>query len=191
VPVYTCSVKRSNLICPAWLPLTFVETSMYVSLPPSMNYMLASCPFDPPLTQADFFGSASICTGQILPIQDAPPQHQDRGQGKWHQDRRPQHGRHCASSRSTSCLCVVSLSLSSLLYGSLGKADILPRFSFFRPDPTKFFGIELGAQVKLDDKTERYIVSGAHDANRLRELLDTFIEKVRLLSFPCQSKPSG
>jgi translation initiation factor 5 len=62
---------------------------------------------------------------------------------------------------------------------------------FFRPDPTKFFGIELGAQVKLDDKTERYIVSGAHDANRLRELLDTFIEKVRLLSFPCQSKPSG
>jgi hypothetical protein len=73
----------------------------------------------------------------------------------------------------------------------LGKADILPRFSFFRPDPTKFFGIELGAQVKLDDKTERYIVSGAHDANRLRELLDTFIEKVRLLSFPCQSKPSG
>lgn len=50
---------------------------------------------------------------------------------------------------------------------------------FCTADPTKYFGIELGAQVKLDDKTERYIVSGAHDANRLRELLDGFIVKVR------------
>jgi len=42
---------------------------------------------------------------------------------------------------------------------------------------TKFFGCELGAQTSSDDKNERYIVNGAHDANRLRELLDVFIEK--------------
>ncbi|ETS65229.1 hypothetical protein PaG_00299 [Moesziomyces aphidis] len=43
--------------------------------------------------------------------------------------------------------------------------------------PTKFFGCELGAQVSADDKTDRYIVNGAHDADRLRELLDGFIDK--------------
>ncbi|KAK7033249.1 eukaryotic translation initiation factor 5 [Favolaschia claudopus] len=42
---------------------------------------------------------------------------------------------------------------------------------------TKFFGCELGAQTSTDEKNERYIVNGAHDANRLRELLDGFIEK--------------
>lgn len=43
--------------------------------------------------------------------------------------------------------------------------------------PTKFFGCELGAQTSFDEKNDRYIVNGAHDANRLRELLDVFIEK--------------
>jgi translation initiation factor 5 len=43
--------------------------------------------------------------------------------------------------------------------------------------PTKFFGCELGAQTSFDEKNERYIVNGAHDANRLRELLDQFIDK--------------
>lgn len=43
--------------------------------------------------------------------------------------------------------------------------------------PTKFFGGELGAQATFNDETERYIVNGAHDATRLRDLLDTFIEK--------------
>lgn len=42
-------------------------------------------------------------------------------------------------------------------------------------DPTKFFGCELGAQTTFAD--DRYIVNGAHTADRLRELLDTFIEK--------------
>ncbi|KAF8910566.1 domain found in IF2B/IF5-domain-containing protein [Gymnopilus junonius] len=42
---------------------------------------------------------------------------------------------------------------------------------------TKFFGCELGAQTTFDEKNDRYIVNGAHDANRLRELLDVFIEK--------------
>lgn len=43
--------------------------------------------------------------------------------------------------------------------------------------PTKFFGCELGAQTSFDEKADRYIVNGAHDATRLRELLDTFIDK--------------
>jgi len=42
---------------------------------------------------------------------------------------------------------------------------------------TKFFGCELGAQTSFDEKNDRYIVNGAHDANRLRELLDGFIDK--------------
>jgi translation initiation factor 5 len=47
----------------------------------------------------------------------------------------------------------------------------------FEIDPTKFFGCELGAQTTFDDKGDRYIVNGAHDLVRLRELLDSFIEK--------------
>ncbi|KAI0309970.1 eukaryotic translation initiation factor 5 [Amylostereum chailletii] len=43
--------------------------------------------------------------------------------------------------------------------------------------PTKFFGSELGAQTTVDEKNDRYIVNGAHDASRLRELLDGFIDK--------------
>ncbi|KAI0726026.1 eukaryotic translation initiation factor 5 [Fomitopsis betulina] len=43
--------------------------------------------------------------------------------------------------------------------------------------PTKFFGCELGAQVTGDEKNDRYIVNGAHDATKLRELLDGFIDK--------------
>lgn len=43
--------------------------------------------------------------------------------------------------------------------------------------PTKFFGSELGAQTTVDEKNDRYIVNGAHDATRLRELLDAFIDK--------------
>lgn len=43
------------------------------------------------------------------------------------------------------------------------------------PDPAKFFGFELGAQTTMAN--DRYIVNGAHQADRLRELLDAFIEK--------------
>ncbi len=43
--------------------------------------------------------------------------------------------------------------------------------------PTKFFGIELGAQVKCDAAADRYIVNGAHDAEKLATLLDSFITK--------------
>jgi len=43
--------------------------------------------------------------------------------------------------------------------------------------PTKFFGCELGAQVKCEEKNDRYIVNGAHDAQKLQLLLDSFIQK--------------
>ncbi|KAL7748402.1 eukaryotic translation initiation factor 5 [Sorochytrium milnesiophthora] len=43
--------------------------------------------------------------------------------------------------------------------------------------PTKYFGCELGAQVKCEEKNDRYIVNGAHDAARLQECLDGFIKK--------------
>ncbi|KAF8323394.1 hypothetical protein DL93DRAFT_2123841 [Clavulina sp. PMI_390] len=42
---------------------------------------------------------------------------------------------------------------------------------------TKFFGCELGAQTPMDEKNDRYIVNGAHEASRLRELLDVYIDK--------------
>jgi len=42
--------------------------------------------------------------------------------------------------------------------------------------PTKFFGIELGAQSKFDKKTDRAVVNGKHDAPVLQELLTKFID---------------
>lgn len=50
-------------------------------------------------------------------------------------------------------------------------------FLFFSPDPTKFFGCELGAQTQFDFKNDRYIVNGSHDASKLQQLLDGFIKK--------------
>lgn len=52
-----------------------------------------------------------------------------------------------------------------------------PFFNPHLPDPTKFFGCELGAQTMWDEKADRYIVNGTHSADRLRELLDGFIAK--------------
>jgi translation initiation factor 5 len=48
-------------------------------------------------------------------------------------------------------------------------------YSLSLADPTKFFGCELGAQATFNN--ERYIVNGAHQPDRLRELLDIFITK--------------
>jgi translation initiation factor 5 len=42
---------------------------------------------------------------------------------------------------------------------------------------TKYFGFELGAQVICNAEVDRYIVNGAHDAARLQDTLDGFIEK--------------
>jgi translation initiation factor 5 len=42
---------------------------------------------------------------------------------------------------------------------------------------TKFFGFELGAQTSTNEKTDRYIINGAHDAEKLQDWLDVFIQK--------------
>ncbi|KAK9496102.1 domain found in IF2B/IF5-domain-containing protein [Lipomyces doorenjongii] len=42
---------------------------------------------------------------------------------------------------------------------------------------TKFFGLELGAQTSVNEATDRYMVNGAHDATKLQDLLDIFINK--------------
>lgn len=42
---------------------------------------------------------------------------------------------------------------------------------------TKFFGCELGAQSKFEEKTGTAIVNGAHDTPKLAALLETFIKK--------------
>lgn len=49
--------------------------------------------------------------------------------------------------------------------------------------PTKYFGWKCGAQVNFDNKSGLYIVNGAHDLNKLRDLLDEFVKKYVL----CQS----
>ena len=41
----------------------------------------------------------------------------------------------------------------------------------------KFFGFELGAQTSINEIDDRYHVNGSHDAPKLQELLDGFINK--------------
>ncbi len=50
-------------------------------------------------------------------------------------------------------------------------------FWFRSLDVTKFFGCELGAQVQMNAKEDRYIVNGAHDCEKLQTLLDGFIKR--------------
>ncbi|GAO48781.1 eukaryotic translation initiation factor 5 [Saitoella complicata NRRL Y-17804] len=42
---------------------------------------------------------------------------------------------------------------------------------------TKWFGFELGAQTSMNADTDRYIVNGAHDASKLQDSLDGFINR--------------
>ena len=51
---------------------------------------------------------------------------------------------------------------------------------------TKFFGNELGSIVHCDDKTSRYVVNGAHEAEKLQTVLDGFISKF-VLCGPCEN----
>jgi translation initiation factor 5 len=44
-------------------------------------------------------------------------------------------------------------------------------------DVVKFFGFELGAQVTANPSDDRYIINGAHDAPKLQDSLDGFINK--------------
>lgn len=42
---------------------------------------------------------------------------------------------------------------------------------------TKFFGCELGAQVQMYPKEDRWIVNGAHDGSKLQSILFNFVKK--------------
>ena len=46
-----------------------------------------------------------------------------------------------------------------------------------RPDTTKYFGTELGAQTKFEEASGLAIVNGAHETNRLTQLLEGFIKR--------------
>jgi len=52
--------------------------------------------------------------------------------------------------------------------------------------PTKFFGIELGAQTQIDKVNDRYIVNGSHDGDKLQDILDGYIKKFVLCQV-CQN----
>ncbi|KAL2111406.1 hypothetical protein VUR80DRAFT_10129 [Thermomyces stellatus] len=41
----------------------------------------------------------------------------------------------------------------------------------------KYFGFELGAQTNIDPRDDRWIINGAHDASKLQDHLDGFINK--------------
>ncbi|KAJ9165475.1 Eukaryotic translation initiation factor 5 [Coniochaeta hoffmannii] len=41
----------------------------------------------------------------------------------------------------------------------------------------KYFGFELGAQTNIDPADDRWIINGAHDASKLQDYLDGFINK--------------
>lgn len=43
--------------------------------------------------------------------------------------------------------------------------------------PTKYLGVELGAQTQMQVDADRYIVNGSFDADRFQDLLDGFIKK--------------
>ncbi|KAJ2798734.1 eukaryotic translation initiation factor 5 [Coemansia furcata] len=43
--------------------------------------------------------------------------------------------------------------------------------------PAKYFGNELGAQVQIEEKSEKYIVNGAHEVSKLQDVLDGFIDR--------------
>ncbi|GBE78979.1 hypothetical protein SCP_0201760 [Sparassis crispa] len=56
-------------------------------------------------------------------------------------------------------------------------SDVARALSQLPMYPTKFFACEVGAQTSFDEKNDGYIVNGAHDVTKLRELLDGFIDK--------------
>lgn len=48
---------------------------------------------------------------------------------------------------------------------------------YFFIDPTKYFGVELGAQSKYNIVSERAIVNGSHTSSDLQKILDKFIQQ--------------
>ena len=58
--------------------------------------------------------------------------------------------------------------------------------SLTRADLIKYFGFELGAQTNIDPSDDRWIINGAHDASKLQDYLDGFINKF-VLCKSCQN----
>ncbi|KAJ1341603.1 hypothetical protein BSLG_003830 [Batrachochytrium salamandrivorans] len=73
------------------------------------------------------------------------------------------------------CALFLNLLISKVEGKGNGIKTVIPNMS----DVAKalIFGCELGAQVIHDVANDRHIVNGAHDAEKLQTLLDTFIDK--------------
>ncbi|KAE8666612.1 Eukaryotic translation initiation factor 5 [Hibiscus syriacus] len=100
-------------------------------------------------------------------------------------------GEYCPSSRKKtkssssgiSCMHIeanhtrVSHSLIKMALQNIGTSN--SDDAFYRPASyaTKYFGCELGAQSKFDEKTGTSLVNGAHDTAKLAGLLENFIKK--------------
>ena len=54
---------------------------------------------------------------------------------------------------------------------------IRPALADTLPDLIKYFGFELGAQTNTNPADDRWIINGAHDASKLQDHLDGFINK--------------
>jgi len=54
-------------------------------------------------------------------------------------------------------------------------ADVAKHLHIHPAYPTKYFGIELGAQSKFDANIDRAVVNGAHSATDLAKLMEKFI----------------
>jgi translation initiation factor 5 len=49
-------------------------------------------------------------------------------------------------------------------------------------DIMKYFGFELGAQAQMGEKLDGFVIKGAHDREKLQNLLDGFIKRFVLCS---------
>ena len=81
-----------------------------------------------------------------------------------------------ARSADESIACFGLSCLASFL-GVLTRTVFPPHAVALRADTTKYFGTELGAQTKFDEASGLAIVNGAHETNRLSQLLEGFIKR--------------
>lgn len=70
-----------------------------------------------------------------------------------------------------------SISSTGIKTVILNMNDVAKALHIHPAYPTKFFGIELGAQSKYSVAEERAVVNGQHQAGDLQKLLDKFIQQ--------------
>ena len=105
------------------------------------------------------------CRRPFLPLQNGAPSVEDRGQRKWYQNRHRQFEQRCSFFEPPSLLYVSP----SRLLDSCGTDSC--------SDVIKYFGFELGAQTNTNPADDRWIINGAHEASKLQDYLDGFINK--------------